>query len=252
MEHYYSFNIHTLATKAAYFKHYLKCEFPNANSIILFPGVTTTSQCILFLQIIQHSNNVLQQLLQNMSLKCIFILADYFGVDQVFEEIQTKYFYDFTLGPAILKYFIQYYSNDHPQTISFLQNFSTIFLIPNHIKHSPEMLLNTQQLKKSIRSIQRKNSFISQLRILKCELCRSKIIRTIKTANMEPILAPCCMSPVHSKCFNQLLTKSQHIIRCTLCGTKFELGVPFPYREHRSVTLEREIRRSKFKSLLNM
>lgn len=248
-EYYYEFNFNALVDKAKYFQFYKYNSNSKQGAIISFPGIITMSCCVKFLEIVQQEEEIVMSLLPFMSIKSIFILADYFGVDYIFHEIQLRYYDNFQLGPSFLKYFIDFYSFKHPATIQFYINFISVFPIPHGILQSPDfinLITSTNKFKRHIRNARRRETFYSTLVRIKCELCQEAIIYTQKPSSQVPVMAPCCGSPLHGPCVRRLLVVHNNVNRCCLCGTKIYNRLPYTARETRHVTSERQLRRQKF------
>ena len=90
----------------------------------------------------------------------IFILTDFFCADNVFEEIQDQTSYDQRYLPCFMHRFLEFYTVNHPRTITFYFEFMESFQIPKH-KLELETLpqVNSTTLKKLARNHSRMFEF---------------------------------------------------------------------------------------------
>lgn len=95
-----------------------------------FPRSTTLTNCQTFLDIIIQNKPVLPKLLAVLDASAVFIVADFFCVELIFEDLHTCFTHDQTLLPLFMKLFVMYYSYTHPQTVDFYHAFTESFRIP--------------------------------------------------------------------------------------------------------------------------
>ena len=97
---------------------------------LFFPSSVTVDDCQYFPDTIIQSWPILPKLLSVLHASAVLILADYFCVDLVFEELKVYFTHNPALSPFIMKLFCMYYSMKHPQTIAFYHALTDPFRIP--------------------------------------------------------------------------------------------------------------------------
>lgn len=254
MDVVYYCNVKELSAHAAYFKLFL-CKYDNIvipeEAVIFYPGITTHSNVIALLETIQNEPPLLPKLLTFLSAKAIFVLADYFGAISILEEIVSNYYNNFTLGPAFLKYFVEYYTAKHPLSKKYLFMLAEAFAVPRFFifsylfSENPPSTVSTKKLKKLIRDNIRKNALHSRLFVLHCRICKQSItyIQHRQTESFK--IAPCCGSPVHTACVPYLI-KRHNSTHCTICKTLLINGRPHTIQEPLSTALARNNIRTQY------
>ena len=201
---------------------------------LCFPPSVTLDDCQYFLDTIIQSRPILPKLLSVLHASAVFILADYFCVDLVFEELHVYFTHNLTLSPLFMKLFCIYYSTSHPQTISFYHAFTESFRIP----HSKCLLkdiscLGMKTLKKTARDHLRRTAYMENIRYACCYICSRKIVYTLKLSedatyivydNKKLTKMPCCATPTHPSCTSNMLYRRCGFYCCTRCKTILQNG----------------------------
>ena len=222
-----------LRVVAKYF-HLINHDIEQEKDVSLqFPSSVTLADCQAFLDIIIQTKPILPKLLSVLHASIVFILADYFCVDLVFEELHVCFAHNLTLSPLFMKLFLMYYSYTHPQTIDFYHAFTESFRIPK----SKFMLQNAsctgmKAIQKIARDHLRRTVYMESLRIATCYACKRKITYTLKFSdnknmvydNKKVTKMPCCATPTHPWCTYKMLYRRSGFYCCTRCRTILHNG----------------------------
>lgn len=201
---------------------------------LFFPPSVTLDDCQYFLDTIVQSRPILPKLLSVLHASAVFILADYFCVDLVFEELHVYFTHNLTMSPLFLKLFCIYYSCSHPHTIAFYNAFTESFKIP----HSKFLLkdvscMGMKTLKKTVRDHLRRTVYMENIRYDFCYVCRGKIVYTLKLSEDATYMVydykkltkmPCCATPTHPSCTYNMLYRRNGFYCCTRCKTILQNG----------------------------
>ena len=137
-----------------------------------FPNSVSLTDCQTFLDIISNSKPVMPKLLSVLHASVIFILADYFCVDLIFEELHACFSHNPTLSPLFMKLFLEYYSHTHPQTIDFYHAFTESFMIPrSKLKLQDIAYIGMKGIKKIARDHRRVTDYVKSLCFDHCYVC---------------------------------------------------------------------------------
>ena len=199
-----------------------------------YPSSVSLADCQFFLDIIIQPKPILPKLLSALHASSVFILADYFCVDLVFEELHVSFTHNLTLSPLFLKLFQIYYSCSHPQTIDFYYAFAESFKIPL-CKFSLMTVssLGMRAIKKIARDYHRRTVHMENLHFARCYICKGKICYTLKFRddtnnvvydNTKIIKMPCCATPTHPSCTYYMLYPRSGFKCCTRCKTILHNG----------------------------
>ena len=93
-----------------------------------YPSSVSLADCQFFLDIIIQPKPILPKLLSALHASSVFILADYFCVDLVFEELHVSFTHNLTIA-LFLKLFQIFYSCSHPKLLIFIMH------LQNHSKY---------------------------------------------------------------------------------------------------------------------
>lgn len=201
---------------------------------LFFPPSVTLDDCQYFLDTVIQSRPILPKLLSVLHASAVFILADYFCVDLVFEELHVYFTHNLTLSPLFMKLFCKYYSTSHPQTIAFFHAFTESFRIPKSkclLKDVSCMGMKT--LKKTVRDHLRRTVYMKNIRYAFCYICSGKIVYTLKLNkegtymvydNKKLTKMPCCATPTHPSCTSNMLYRRSGFYCCTRCKTILQNG----------------------------
>ena len=106
-----------------YFKHFVigldeKTRFYMTYIMVDVPSTISLGNLEAFLEIISEQKILLIPLLEKLDPYIVFVLADYFGVIKVFNEIHFYQTRNLGCAPRFLRLMIEMWGKDHPKTIS--------------------------------------------------------------------------------------------------------------------------------------
>ena len=86
---------------------------------LVLPKTESFSDYKTFFKVISEYKLFLPRLLSILNVYSIFILADFFCVEESFNEIFIYYAHNLTLSPVFMKCFFKYWGPNHDSTINF-------------------------------------------------------------------------------------------------------------------------------------
>lgn len=228
-ETYLSLDVIELKTVAKYF-HLIAYDIELKKDVsIQFPRSVSVADCQYFLDNIIQAKPVLPKLLSVLHASTIFILADFFCVDLIFEELHASFTHSLTFSPLFMKLFVEYYSHTHPQTVDFYHAFTESFKIPkSKLTLHNVSCTGMKSLKKIARDHHRRTIYINSLRVASCHICKRNITYTENEAMMydknKVTKMPCCATPTHPWCTYNMLYRRNGFYCCKRCKTLLHNG----------------------------
>ena len=222
-------NLMQLVSVSLYFKTLVK--FHNLKEDdeldISNPFNIRKSHVLFFINVIQHAKPYLYRLIMPLSLEEIFLLTDFFQVEDIFIELNELFYADLKYGPHYLKILIEYRGITDPMTTGFIENIS------KHFRTSPFNIIATlghnlnsvHKLKNHLRSSKRLQEFHESMQKQTCCFICKDIV-TYRSYHpclvKDAFLATCCGNPIHSHCIDEFKVFQ----RCPLCTTDLCDGRP--------------------------
>ena len=145
-----------------------------------------------------------------LSMEEIFLLTDFFPVDDIFLELNEMFYADLKYGPHYLKILIKYHGITDPMTTGFIDNISKHFKTSslNIIALLGHKFNSIHKLKKHFRSSERLQEFHESIQKQKqtcCFICQE--IVTYRSYHpclvKDAFLATCCWNPIHNHCIDE-------------------------------------------------
>lgn len=244
MEREYIFDILALSKYVDFFLHYTHdvrgAPAPSMvpDSIRIFiPDVVPITDSVVFLGFLYVKNDTVTSLLRHFHPRHIFILADFFGVWTIFEDILSlASFRDQHIHNAMhvfLKCALEFYGPYHPFTNRIFTeiNISTYFFI----RCMAEPNISYNQLRRLSRNCRRAVYYESHVHD-HCYLCS----RVVSYGNLA--VMPCCGTSLHQHCLENHIDLYR---KCRRCNTKIYRGEPLNVNESRAIiTVRSRIRAS--------
>ena len=124
-----------LSDVSDYFKHFVirldkRSRFYMTDVIVDVPSTISPSDLEAFLEVVSEKKILLMPLLEILDPYTIFVLADYFGVIQIFRQIHFYHTRNLGCAPRFLRLMIEMWGKDHPETVSYYYTFMVSFSIP--------------------------------------------------------------------------------------------------------------------------
>ena len=156
-----------------------------------------------------------------------------FCADNVFEEIQNQTSYDQRYLPCFMHRFLEFYTINHPRTITFYFEFMESFQIPKH-KLELETLpqVNSTTLVKLARNLSRMFEFRQNLNIGYCFICGKELIYKCLLKNENHIeydrtkltIFPCCANLTCVTCAKPNTYYKHNNLNCRRCKSNLHGG----------------------------
>ena len=193
-----------------------------------YPSSVSLADCQIFLDIIIQSKPFLLKLLSALHTSSVFILADYFCVDLIFEELHVSFTHNLTLSALFLKLFQIFYSYSHPQTVDFYYAFAESFKIPL-CKFSLMTVssLGMRAIKKIARDYQLRTVHMENLHFAQCYIYTLKFRddrNNVVYDKTKITKMPGCATPTHPSCTYYMLYPRSGFKCCTRCKTILHNG----------------------------
>ena len=223
-----------LSDVSDYFKHFVirldkKSRFYMTDVIVDVPSTISTSDLEAFLEVVSEKKILLMPLLEILDPYTIFVLADYFGVIQIFREIHFYHTRNLGCAPRFLRLMIEMWGKDHPETVSYYYTFMVSFSIPKPRLPIDNILeTSLRRMKQLARNCSKSAMYFQSLQIENCFICQKEIkissrIRQhaiLGDTNESHIRMVCCATLLCSvQCVREILGTRCSSPICKRCRT---------------------------------